>query len=64
MDKFKEILKYVFLISIVWCIVGGLIVFHFSKNVEVKNLQIKTLGVVIGELTKSPCMEQERKVNE
>lgn len=56
---FKEILKYVMYISIVWCIIGGLVVFQFSKNVEIKNLQIKSLGFVVGELSKNPCGENK-----
>ena len=63
MDKFKEILKYVMYISIVWAFITGVIVFSFQKNVEIKNLQVKSLGIVIGELTKTPCMEKARKGN-
>ena len=51
----KDILKYVFYISIIWCAIGGLIVFQFSKNIEIKDLQIKSLGFVVGELSKTPC---------
>lgn len=61
--ELKEIFKYIMYISIVWCIIGGLIVFQFSKNVEIKNLQIKSLGFVVGELSKNPCMEKARKEN-
>lgn len=57
--ELKEILKYAMYISIVWCIIGGLIVFQFSKNVEIRDLQIKGLGVVIGELSKNPCGENK-----
>lgn len=63
MDKLKEILKYVMYISIVWAFITGVIIFSFQKNVEIKNLQIKSLGFVVGEITKSPCMEKERKNN-
>ena len=55
MNKLKEILKYIFYVSIVWTILVGLIVFSFQKNIHIKNLQIQTLGFVIGELTKEPC---------
>ncbi len=57
----KEILKYAMYISIVWCIIGGLIVFQFSKNVEIKNLQIKSLGFVVGELSKNPCGDRRNE---
>ena len=53
----KDILKYIFWISIVWLAIGGLVVFQFSKNVEIKDLQIKSLGFVVGELSKNPCQK-------
>lgn len=61
MDKLKEVLKYVFLISLVWAVITGFIVFSFQKNINIKNLQVQTLGFVIGEISKSPCMEKARE---
>lgn len=59
MDKLKEVLKYVFLISIVWAIIIGIIVFKFTDSLQVKNLQIQTLGFVVGELSKDSCVKGE-----
>ncbi|MEK6952774.1 MAG: hypothetical protein AABX29_07200 [Nanoarchaeota archaeon] len=59
MDKFKEVLKYIFLISIVWAIIIGIIVFKFTDSLQVKNLQIQTLGFVVGELSKDSCGKEK-----
>ncbi len=59
MDKLKEVLKYVFLISIVWAIITGIIVFKFTDSLQVKNLQIKSLGFVVGELAKDNCVKEK-----
>jgi len=48
-------LKYIFYISVIWMIMMAIIVFKFTDSMEVKNLQIKSLGFVIGELSKNTC---------
>lgn len=59
MNKLKEVLKYIFLISIVWAIITGIIVFKFTDTLQLKNLEIKTLGFVVGELSKDNCAKGE-----
>ena len=51
MDK----LKYIFYISIVWLAMLAIIVVAFTKNIEIKDLQIAGSGFVIGELSKKVC---------
>ncbi len=57
---FKEILRYILIISIVWAFIVGAIVFKFTDTLEIKDLQIKSMGFVVGELSKGPCNQKLR----
>ncbi len=50
-----EKLKYLFYISIVWSLILAIIVFAFTKKLEIKDLRIHGSDFVIGELSKNVC---------
>lgn len=42
----------IFYISITWLVIIFIIIFHYEDNITIKNIQIKNIGFVIGELSK------------